>query len=255
MRKNLNWSSVIIFMTFGFLLFSGMMYSNPSGAADMNGKKITLVCPRTKDSFLGKWLTMIYTDAFKRLGMELVFRHYPPKRCSLMVDKGMADGEIWRVRDYNTAHPNLIRVETSPFSNRFCAYAMNPDTKLDGWDSLKNTDYKVDYMRGQKKTDEELPKWVKKENLHMINHWTEGLRRLSDGRTDIYVNIEWTIEEGLRSDEFRNSGIRMAGVMEEVTSHSFLHKKHKELVPKLSDVLKQIKAEGLVEKYKAMAER
>lgn len=237
------------------VLLSGLSYADSSGTESSapTGGKITLVLPRKPDNFLAKWLNMIYTEAFKRLNMEFVYKYTSPKRCMLLSDSGKVDGELWRVYDYNSAHPNLIRVDESPFSNRFCAYATAPDIKLNGWESLRGTDYKVDYRRGQKKTHEKLPDIVKKENLTMINHWTHGLKRLIAGRSDIYVDIEWTIKDALKADEFKDSNIYIVGVMETLSSHAFLHKKHKQLVPKLSDVLKEMKNEGLIEKYKAMA--
>jgi hypothetical protein len=41
--------------------------------------------------------------------------------------------------------------------------------------------------------------------------------------------------------------------MESFTAHAFLHKKHKELVPKLSKSLKEMKQEGLFGKYRKTA--
>ncbi|MDO9527584.1 MAG: hypothetical protein Q7J27_00310 [Syntrophales bacterium] len=239
------------------VLLSGLSSADSSGSKSsaLTGEKITLVLPRKPDNFLAKWLNMIYTEAFRRLNMEFVYKYTSPKRCILLSDSGKVDGELWRVYDYNIVHPNLIRVEESPFSNRFCAYATAPDIKLNGWESLRDTDYKVDYRRGQMKTHQNLPGIVKKENLTMINHWTHGLKRLTAGRTDIYVDIEWTIKDALKADEFKNSNIHIVGVMETISAHAFLHKKHKELVPKLSAVLKEMKKERLIEKYKAMAEK
>ena len=240
-----------------FVSFSGQSYADFSGATSsaQTGEKITLVLPRKPDSFLAKWLNMIYTEAFKRLNMEFEYKYTSPQRCMFLSDSGKVDGELWRVYDYSSEHPNLIRVEESPFSNRFCAYATAPDIKLSGWESLRDTDYKVEYRRGQKKTHEKLPGIVKPENLSTINHWTHGMNRLIAGRTDIYVDIEWTINEALKSDEFKDSNIHIVGVMEIIPSHAFLHKKHKQLVPKLSAVLKEMKNEGLIEKYKAMVEK
>ena len=41
--------------------------------------------------------------------------------------------------------------------------------------------------------------------------------------------------------------------MEENSIHAFLHKKHKTLVSKLSEILKKMREEGIIEKYKAEA--
>jgi len=57
----------------------------------------------------------------------------------------------------------------------------------------------------------------------------------------------------LSSEEFKNFELRIAGVMEKFTGHVYLNKKHKELAPKLSNVLKDMKKEGMFEKYRNAA--
>lgn len=44
--------------------------------------------------------------------------------------------------------------------------------------------------------------------------------------------------------------MRVVGIMAKFTGHALLHKKHRELVPKLSDVLVDMKKEGLLEEYR-----
>ncbi|MDB1125474.1 hypothetical protein [Vibrio algarum] len=46
-----------------------------------------------------------------------------------------------------------------------------------------------------------------------------------------------------------DSTVLKSGVMETVTSHLWLHKKHKELAPQLSVILRNMKKEGLFELY------
>ena len=216
-------------------------------------EKVVMVSVRSENSYLGKFAKMIYTEAFKRMGKELEVRHFPAKPCSLLSDKGEVGGEVMRVHDYNNIHPNLLRVEESPFSIRWSAFAVDDKIRLNGWESLKSTDYKVEYMLGNKKPHEKLTEIVKRENLSTIKRWPLGLKKLIKGRTDIYIEIEDTITKALKRDEFRNSGIKLVGLMEENSIHAFLHKKHKTLVSKLSEILKKMREEGIIEKYKAEA--
>jgi hypothetical protein len=67
------------------------------------------------------------------------------------------------------------------------------------------------------------------------------------------VDGESNIVTFLKSDEFADSGIRAMGVMEEISCHAFLHKKHKDMVPALSLILKKMKEEGLLEKYRKLS--
>jgi len=43
---------------------------------------------------------------------------------------------------------------------------------------------------------------------------------------------------------------RIAGVMESAPTYPYLHKKHASLAPKMAEIIKTMKTEGLIEKYR-----
>jgi hypothetical protein len=58
----------------------------------------------------------------------------------------------------------------------------------------------------------------------------------------------------LKTDEFKDAGIREVGILMEIPIGMFLHKKHADLVPQLAETLKAMKAEeGLMEQLEKMA--
>lgn len=215
--------------------------------------RMEVVTYKSIDSPDGKFLNLVYTEAFRRLGMTFVYKTYPTKRCSFLSDSGKVDGELSRVYSYDEAHPNVIRVEEPHWTSGFIAVTVVPSIHLDGWESLKDTGLRVNYRRGIKGCETNLPKVVKPENLERTNSVSQGYKKLLKGRVDIFVGAELNIMSILESDEFRNSKLRIAGVMEKFTAHIFLHKKHKALVAQLSNVLKDMKKERLFEKYRGTA--
>ena len=225
----------------------------PSLAAE---KIILIGSQDTKNSFHGRWLSLIYTEVFRRLGYELRYDGYPSVRASRLSDAGKVDGEINRVSIYQASHPNMIRVDESHFPTTLAAYAIKPGITIDGWNSLKNTGYMVEYRRGTKVVEIGLTKVVHPEKLSTITTTEQGLKRLILGRTDVYVDVEDIVTEKLKQlnpVHFDPVLVYQAGVLEEETLHVFLHKKNAPLVPKISAVLKVMKEEGLVEKYKRSA--
>lgn len=221
-------------------------------------KTITLVGSKsTKNSFYGKWLTLIYTDAFKRLGYTLVYDAYPAKRASLLSDYGKVDGEITRVYNYNKKHPNLIRIEESHYTASFVAFGIKPDIKIEGWKSLKEGDYKIGNRMGVKKTETRLKELNIDQNKLIQSHTTlQGLKQALLGRSDIYLDVLQNINDVFKENTFlRESKLKNLGTMESITAHAFLHKKNKLLVPKLNAILKQMKKEGTIIKYKHIAEK
>jgi len=98
---------------------------------------------------LFKYAELLYTEAFRRLGFGFVYEVYPLKRCSAMADAGAVDGEPGRIRDYNQMYPNLIRVEEPVLTTVYLAFSTNAAMHLNGWDSLQDTTYRVDYRIGE----------------------------------------------------------------------------------------------------------
>lgn len=238
------------------LLFLGYLFflTPLSSFANENKKIILCGTPGAQSTFHGRWNILIYQEAFKRLGYDFEYVEYKPKEAAQKSDSGQIDGEINRVRDYNLKHPNLIRVEEPHFSMSFCAYTTLPDITLDGWQSLKDTPYKIVYRIGVRKCEMEIPQLVSADHRDTVNYVFNGLKKIASKKSDIYIDVDSSIEDEINSDIFLESGIRKAGVLEEITAHAFLHKKHEALVPVLSQTLREMKQEGVIKGFKITAE-
>jgi len=241
---------VIILLNLVLLTFPIMMNSSWIFAAE---SLITLVTQKRQETPAGKFLNLVYTEAFRRLGITFAIKTVPAKRASHMSDLGRVDGELSRIYSYNEMHPNVIRVEEPHWHSGFIAVAADPSIQLDGWKSLQGTDYRVNYRRGIKGCAVNLPRVVRPEKLEKVSKASHGYRKVLSGRADIFIGAEMDTVSVLESDDFRNSGLQIVGVMESFTAHAFLHKKHKELVPELSEILKEMKQEGLFERYRNTA--
>ncbi|MCP4162415.1 MAG: amino acid ABC transporter substrate-binding protein [Deltaproteobacteria bacterium] len=249
MKNNISLAKLVII--FLFLCFS----IQTSESAE---KEIVMALYIPKNNPTGRFVYLVYTEAFRRLGLKMTYKHIPAKRISLMVDDGLVDGELARIFSYGDQHPNLIRVEEPAFSTSIVAFTINPTIKLEGWNSLRDTEYKVEYMRGEKTSSIKLPVLVPHNNLSIITTWDQGLKKLVIGRIDILVAPELVIrhllktsriEQFLQSKSKESSEIRVAGVFEKISAHAYLHKKHKELAMKLAKILRAMKNEGLIKKY------
>lgn len=202
-----------------------------------------------------RWAERVYTEAFRRLGIEFNYAVYPPARASVMADEGKVDGEPARIGSYGSSHPNLVRVEVTVNNNQVLAYVKTPGMVLNGWDSLRGKDYRVVFYRGMDFAQKYLPAVVKPENLSAISREPQALKMLIAGRIDIYVDSHTRLAGLLSSPEFRDAGIYSAGVMMDISAYPYLHKRHAALAPQLAETLKQMKAEGLIQQYLEQAEQ
>ena len=213
-------------------------------------KEFVLAYTLPADHNLSRFLTLVYTEAFSRLGLSYQIEILPPERASELVNSGLVDGEVNRVWNYNETYTNLIRVEASNMIIRFSAFSTDPDLHLVGWESLENTSYIVEHRQGVQKSEIMLPKYILPENLMVTNTIENAIQHLIEGRTDIYVDVENSVE-GYLSTETNSSYSEVinVGVMEQTTGHLFLHKQHSDLANELTKVLVDMKANGLFEQY------
>ncbi|MDB1125355.1 type 2 periplasmic-binding domain-containing protein [Vibrio algarum] len=214
-----------------------------------------LIAGKDKDDFFGVWLSHTYTEAFSRLGIKFLYVEAPLKRVSKMTDSLQVDGDISRVVDYHDSHRNLVRVNESHHFLKFVAYTTDPTLKLTGWKSLENTPLRVEYIRGGARAESELTKLVMEKNLSMTSTYEQALKKLVSGRTDLFVNSESAILPFLNEGKYKETNIYVAGVLERVPMHMFLIKKHSQIASDLSRVLRDLKQEGLIEKYKIIARK
>jgi len=143
----------------------------------------------------------------------------------------------------------MIRVQEPIAIVNFSAFTTNPSIKLYGWNSLKNTDLRVDHVRGIVLSKKMLTKFVKKENLSAVNNIDQGLKKLISGRTDVFIYLDTIINMSLNLPKFKNNNILNAGDLETIKVHLFLNKKYNALEPEFSTVIKAIKSEGLANQY------
>lgn len=207
--------------------------------------EITFVLARPKEDKGSKWLIDLYTEAFSRMGIKFNIYNVPTKRAGVMANSGEVDGEASRVYSYSQKFKNLVRVEEHNNYIIFAAYSTNDKIKLKGWESLQGTDYNIEYRLGLKKAETEVPKYVEKKNITEIRLIDNALKMLIVGRMDLYIEIENYFKNFMEHKKFE-SEIYNVGVMEKVTAHGFLHKKHKELEPELSSTIKEMKQDGTV---------
>lgn len=197
---------------------------------------------------LFRFYELLYSEAFKRLGFTFTYKVYPSKRSSVMANDGEVDGEPQRAGNYADTYPNMIRVDEPSFTNRVVAFATDPSIRLNSWDSLRDTPYRVDYRIGSLISEQELPRRVDPKLLTAVPTVEQILKKLKFQRTDIYVDMEWAVLPVLQSAEFKEAGIVRVGILSTNLSYPFVHKKHAALAPRLAVVLRQMKQEGVYDR-------
>jgi hypothetical protein len=241
------------------LLLAGFLGSSPAHCETPapSGKPFIVTAggePTTWGSKLGM---LIYTEAFKRLGIPFRMEHFTLARGAAMVEQGLADAELSRVFDYGADKPYLVRVEESIIDLGFSLYAANPALRVERLDDLRTGKLLVEYRRGLLLCENTLKPLVPAERLSDVATREQGLRKLLAGRTDLYCEIDVYVHQELGSPEFKGAGNvrKVVSLGKTVPTYPYLNRKHADLAPRLALVLKKMKAEGLIEAYQRQVER
>lgn len=226
-------------------------------AAQVQSETFIMGAGANPDGFDSRWIRLIYSEAFKRMGVPFDFDYATLKRRALLADDGGIGGEPARVYEYGSSHPNLVRVEESVTELNFVLYTANPALHLQSLEELRNSDLLVEYRRGIGLCENTLKQLLPRERIYELPTVEQGVKKLLAGRSDLYCDIDVFVREHMQSPEFKGiSKVRkVLDLGTSVPTYPYLHKKYAELAPRLAATLKQMKAEGLIEAYRNQAER
>ena len=189
-----------------------------------------------------KALEQLSQESLRRIGVDLKLVSLPSERSLTAANLGEVDGEGLRVGGLggpDGPYPNLIQVPERFVRISFVAFAKNATISLDnGWDSLKP--YRIAFINGWKMFEANA---LGARVVNKVDKPEQLFRMLDEGRVDLVL---YTHADGLLLA--RNLGLTsvapLSPALKEVDMYLYLHKKHQALVPKLTQAIRDLKADG-----------
>ena len=189
-----------------------------------------------------KALEQLSQESLRRIGVDLKLVSLPSERSLTAANLGEVDGEGLRVGGLggpDGPYPNLIQVPERFVRISFVAFSKNATISLDnGWDSLKP--YRIAFINGWKMFE------ANAQGARVVNKVDKSeqlFRMLDEGRVDLVL---YTHADGLLLA--RNLGLTsvapLSPALKEVDMYLYLHKKHQALVSKLTQAIRDLKADG-----------
>ena len=183
----------------------------------------------------------ILQEAYHRLGIKLVVHKLPGERTLFYANDGKMDGELYRKLGMEREYPNLVIVPVPLQTYEIVIFSHGTSFPVNGWESLRP--YTLGFMRGIK---------IVQENTHgmkieAVPTMQQAFEKMMMGRTDLVLGN-------------RASGMAIVKAMnlEGVTVlepplasfpvYHYLNKKHEDLVPALTRVLRQMQADKTIER-------
>ncbi len=202
-----------------------------------------------------QWARLINEEAFRRMGFAVEIINIPLARRNALLQADTIDGELSRTRAYADTHPELVRVEESVMDYTFSIFTARPGLQARALDGLP-PGLQVEYRRGILVCENALKKSIPSERLSNVANSEQGVRKLLAGRTDVYCDIDTFVDQVRRSGDVPDAGkLRKLFDIASVPAYPYLFRKHAELAPRMAAILKQMKAEGLMDAYRRQAER
>lgn len=204
-----------------------------------NAVAMTFVTGYGQETLLFRRFQLLYTDAFQRLGLPFKLLSLPKDQALNSANFGVFDGDTSRVPelDGHADYANLIRVDVIVNRSHHVAFTKNPRLKIYNWDDIKAQNLSIAYPRGQFYGVQQVKSLqLPQSKVKTSSSCEELLQWLDGGRVDVYIDNLGNCWGPRHSERFK--AIRVAAVLGEDLNYPYIHKKHKNLVPKFTEALK-----------------
>jgi len=193
--------------------------------------------PLSNDEQTG-FADMVVNHALAQLDLKMESVKLPAERALLNANAGIDDGDLLRIEGIEKTYPNLIQVPEKIIDIEFVVFTKQPQFTLSDWQSLKP--YSIAIINGWKILERNITDVAE---LTKVKNEDQLFTILSKNRVDAIVYSRWT---GLAYITQHNlQGVYMVKPpIAQRSLYIYLHKKHKNLVPKLSQALKSMKLDG-----------
>ena len=227
------WRSMLAAMSYAVPIIISLLFSN-SVSADQ--PTLTIAYPPEKNAFHDAAAAII-RDAYQKLGIAIVFKTLPGERSLQLSNEGIIDGELVRIAGIDKVYTNLIRIPVSHVTAEQMAFGRDTTIVIEGWQSL--APYKFAFHRGYKVAE--------KNTEHMNRYLTRtdeaAFRMVASGRMDLALANRFTGEKIIHDLNLTNVVMLRPPVAVDPLFH-YLNKKHAELVPQITAVLRRMEADG-----------
>jgi polar amino acid transport system substrate-binding protein len=175
--------------------------------------------------------------ALKRIGVTAVARPVPAARALVLADAGSTDGDLGRIAGTEKVYTNLVPVPEPIYFYQVTAYAYQPIDTAEGWESLRP--HSICLRRG----------------IRIFELRTEGMRRqvlddedsilrmLRSGGCQVAL-LERLNPTVMAAQAAQPPLLKLNPPLETVPLYIYLHKRHADLVPRLTAALRQMRADG-----------
>jgi ABC-type amino acid transport substrate-binding protein len=183
----------------------------------------------------GEMLRAVYA----KLNIKLEFEDVPGKRALALSSSGEVDGEIQRIGTLSRDYPTLVKVTPAINYIEPAVFTTKLHFDVDGWNSIRA--YSIGIVRGVGSSE------AGTRGMDRVTATTgiENMIRMLDAdRFDVMVTDLFSGLVAVRKLDLQARIYPLSPPLERISIYHYLHERHRDLVPKVGQVIAQMEASG-----------
>lgn len=201
----------------------------------------TLVFSAVEGTRPAKIVGEVLRRAYQKIGITIEVLELPGKRGLIYSQDGNTDGDAFRTRGIEKEYNNLKRINVAVSVDEMYLFVKRGNEfPVNGWESVSK-DIIVGYQSGVQFAEKDTAKYELK--TQPVRNSEQLFQMLALGRVDAIIAGS---AMGLRFIKEHDSQeiVRLAPPIHTSVLYHYLHKKHTDLVPKITAVLKEMETSG-----------
>lgn len=194
------------------------------------------------DQFVGGEILKV---VYSRLNIPVELVDLPAKRALLESSTGRLDGEVQRNIMVQTQYPTLVMVRPALNYIEPSVFSKKERFEVKGWDSIKAFD--IGIVRGVG-TSENGTQGMK--SVQAVNTLDQLMLMLAEDRVDVAVSDSFSGLAVLKRLGLKDRVRLLTPPLQKNEIYHFLHEKHRDLVPKVEQVLSEMQSSGELERLR-----
>lgn len=191
------------------------------------------------DQFVGG---EILKAVYSRLNVPIELVDLPAKRALVDSSEGRLDGEVHRNINVQTQYPTLLMIRPAINYIEPSVFSRKHRFEVSGWDSIKG--YNIGIVRGVG-TSEDGTRGMK--NVLAVTTLDQLMQVLAADRIDVAICDAFSGLAAVKQLGLENRITLLKPPLQKNEIYHFVHEKHRDLIPKVEMVLREMQASGELE--------
>ncbi len=190
----------------------------------------------------------ILAAVYRRARIEVTFVDLPAKRSLLESSEGRVDGEVQRILAVQDQYPSLIAVHPSFNFIEPTVFVTDADLQVDGWKSIAT--HSIGIVRGVGSSERGTAGMPR---VEAVTTMEQLMQSLVAKRFEVAVNDRFSGLLVIRRLKLEHAVRPLSPALEHIPLFHFLHERHRDLVPRIEKVLREMQASGELERVRQQA--